>query len=156
MRARVVDALERAFAEDRPPQEVATSFSVGLFLAGLPNFGLALVAFAAMASLADRVSKLALIAAVVVMNPVVKWAIYVGGFWLGARLLGPVPAGSGPLLSLSAGRPVLLRLLVGNVVIAGACSAIGYVAALRFVRELERREIDLGEVVPVGQLDGSD
>lgn len=146
-------SLAAAFDEDRPPREVASSFSAGLFLAALPNFGLALVVFAALAYLHERVSKLALVAAVVVMNPVVKWGVYVVAFWLGSQVLGPVPADAGSLLSLSAGRPVIVRLLLGNVLIAGVVSAGGYVAALRFARALEHRDLDVGELVQAVSFD---
>jgi len=94
-RGYVREQLESAFGEDHPATDIALSFSLGLFVAALPNFGIALVLFAALIRYVDRVSSLALLVVLVIMNPPVKWAIYAVGFWLGSRLLGPVPGSLG-------------------------------------------------------------
>lgn len=152
-RAQVREKFEAAFGADHPPTDIALSFAFGLFVAAPPNFGLALVLFAALARYVDRVSSLALVAALIVMNPPVKWAIYAAGFWLGSRLLGPVPGVSVTEfsladLSLSVGPEVFLRVLFGSVIIAAVCGGVGYVAALRFIRELRAREIDPVDHLP--------
>lgn len=71
-RSLVGEKLAAAFAEDLPPRDVAGTFAFGVFVASLPNLGVALLLFAALAYYVERVSKLALVAAVVVMNPPVK------------------------------------------------------------------------------------
>lgn len=151
-RERVREGLEAAFSEELPPKDVASSFSFGVFVAALPNFGIALVLFALLARYVDRVSKLALLAAILVMNPPVKWAVYAASLWLGLQLLGPVPGVSASTLSistisLSAGPEVLLRVFVGSLVISAAAAAIGYVVALRFIRELRQRDVQVTETL---------
>ena len=144
-RAAIAERLEAAFSDDHPPKDVALTFGFGTFLAALPNFGLALVIFALLGRYADRVSNLALVAVLVVLNPPVKWAIYAAGFWLGSRLLGPVPGGLAAALSPSTGPEVFLRLVVGTAIVAAGCAVAGYLAARRFIRELDRRELTLGD-----------
>lgn len=139
--------LAEAFSEDRPPRDVAATFSTGLFVSALPNFGLALVCFALAARYLDRVSNLALVAVLLVMTPPVKWVIYGVGFWLGSRLLGPIPGDIGGELSLAVGPAVFLRLLVGTAVVAVLVAVAGYLAALRFVRELRRRDLELADEI---------
>ncbi|WP_058367334.1 DUF2062 domain-containing protein [Haloparvum sedimenti] len=146
-RDRTRERLEEAFSEDHPPRDVAATFSVGLFVAALPNFGLALVCFALAARYLERVSNLALVAVLLVMNPPVKWVIYGVGFWLGSRLLGPVPGVTGGDLSLAVGPAVLVRLFVGTAVVAAGVAIAGHLAALRFIRELRRRDLELAEEV---------
>jgi uncharacterized protein (DUF2062 family) len=152
-RAQVRETFEAAFGADHPPKDTALSFAFALFIAGLPNFGLALVLFAVLARYVDRVSGLALVAAIVVMNPPVKWAIYAGGFWLGSRLLGPVPGVSVTEfsladLSLSTGPELFGRVFLGSFIIAAICAVVGYVVALRFIHLLRQREIDLADKLP--------
>ena len=149
----VREQLEAAFSEDHPPTDIASTFSFGLFVAAIPNFGLTLVLFAALARYVDRVSNLALLSVIVIMNPPVKWAIYAAGFWLGTRLLGPVAGVSVTEfsvadLSLSVGPDVLVRVFVGSVVISGVVGLAGYVLALRFIAELNRREVDVVDQLP--------
>lgn len=146
-RERVRDGLEAAFSEELPPKDVASSFAFGVFVAALPNFGTALVLFALLARYVDRVSKLALLAAILVMNPPVKWGVYAAGFWLGVRFLGPVPGVSISDLSLSAGPEVFLRVFVGSLVIAAIVAVISYAVAVRFVRELRERDAQLSETL---------
>jgi len=152
-RTYVRERLEAAFGEDHPPTDIALSFSAGLFVAALPNFGLALVLFAVVIRFVDRVSSLALLSVVVIMNPVVKWAIYAAGFWLGSRFLGPVPGISVAEfsvadLSLSVGPEVFLRVFLGSFCLAAVIAVVSYVAALRFIRELRQREIELVDTLP--------
>lgn len=142
-RSHVRSELESAFSEELPPHDVATSFSVGVFVSALPNLGIALVLFVALAYTFERVSKLALFASVIVMNPPVKWAIYAVSFWLGSWILGPSESANLSELSLSVGPEVLLRLLVGNFIIAVVVAVVGYVLALRLTRELRRRDIEV-------------
>lgn len=146
-RDRVREALEAAFSENLPPTDVAASFAFGVGVAALPNFGLALVAFAALAYHVERVSNLALLAAGVVMN-LVKGAVFAASIWLGSLILGPAPGAASSALSPSVGPAVLLRLFVGNVLIAAVVSVAGYVAALRFVRELRRRDAEPVDALP--------
>lgn len=145
--------FEAAVSEDHPATDIALSFSGGLFIAALPNFGLALVLFAAAARYVDRVSNLALLAVLVVMNPPVKWTIYVAGLWLGSRLFGPVDGLSVLDLSLaslspSTGPELFVRLFVGTTCIAAIMAVVSYFAALRFIREFRQREIELADQLP--------
>lgn len=152
-RSLIGEKLLAAFQEESPPRHVAGTFAFGLFFASLPNFGTALVLFAALAYYVERASKLAFVAAIVVMNPPVKWGIYLASIWLGTRLLGPAEGASlsMPSLSLSptVGPAVLFRLFVGNLLISVVVGAVGYVLALRFVRELRRRDIEIRERLPL-------
>lgn len=147
-RRRLREGLRAAFSEERSPRAIASSFSFGVFVSALPNLGVALVLFAVLARFVDSVSKLALVAAVLVMNPPAKWAVYAASYWLGARILGPLPDASVSELSVDVGPQVLVRLLLGNLLIAAIVAAVGYVLALRVVRRLQRERVDLGEAVP--------
>lgn len=147
-RVRVRSELESAFDEDHSTNEVATSFALGIFITALPTLGTGLFLFVAIVYLFDRVSKIALFASVIVLNPVAKWGVYAASFWLGTRLLGPVPGVTLSDVSLSAGPKVVARLLVGNLVLAIVFAIVGYAVALRLVREYRRRDINAGDLLP--------
>lgn len=147
-RERVGEKLESAFSESHPPREVAASFSLGVFITALPTLGTGVLLFFLIVAISDRVSKLALFASVVVLNPPVKWGVYAASFSLGTALLGPVPGVTLSDVSLAAGPAIVLRLLVGNLVIAVVCAAVGYVAALRLVRAYRRRDVAVTDLLP--------
>lgn len=148
VRQRVEDVLKdvrerliRAFVENHTSHEVAFSYSLGVFITALPSLGTGLLVFVALAFLFDRISKIALFASVVVLNPVVKWGVYGASYSLGRLILGPVPGVtfSRADVSLSAGPDILVRLWLGNLILATLFAVIGYFVALRVVNEFRRR-----------------
>lgn len=143
-RKRVWNGIKRALAEDHTPHEIAASFALGTFVAVLPTGGTALVVFVIAAYFFERVSKLGLLASVIVFNPVVKWSIYGASVGLGAWLLGPVP---GVTLSnptsvdlFTAAPDLVLRHLLGNLIFAVSLAAVGYMLSLYLIRAYVRRE----------------
>ncbi|MCO8265392.1 DUF2062 domain-containing protein [Haloferax sp. AB510] len=140
IRPRVRSGLERAFAADHTPHEVAASFAFGVFFVAMPTAGTALALFALIAYFVERASRLALVATLVVFNPPVKWAVYGASFWLGSHLLGPVPGTSVADVSLSAGLDILLRQLVGNTILAVVLAVVGYAVTLQLARLHHRRQ----------------
>jgi uncharacterized protein (DUF2062 family) len=139
--AEVKERVIKAFVEDHTPHEVAFSYSLGVFITALPSLGTGLLVFVALAFLFDRLSKIALFASVVVLNPVVKWGVYGASYSLGRFILGPAPGVtfSQADISLSAGPDILVRLWLGNLILATIFAVIGYFVALRIVHEFRRR-----------------
>lgn len=131
-----------ALVEEHSPREVAASFSVGVFLTALPTLGTGLLLFVILAYLFKQLSKVALFASVLVLNPPVKWGVYATSFWLGNQILGPVPGMSFDGVSISMGSDVLLRLWTGNVILAVVFATLGYVVAFRLINEYIRRQKD--------------
>lgn len=128
---RIRDELERSFAEHHTPREVAGSFSLGAFITMLPTLGTGLLLFVVIAYVSDRVNKIALFASVIVFNPVVKWGVYAASFTLGVLILGPVEGVSLQQVSLSAGPEIVIRLLVGNLVLAVVATVASYFIVYR-------------------------
>jgi uncharacterized protein (DUF2062 family) len=141
-RERVRLKLEEAFVEEHTPREVALSFSIGVFVTALPTLGFGLVIFVVLAYLFKQLSKIALFASVLVLNPAVKWGVYGTSFWIGNRLFGPVPGASLNGISLDAGPGILLRLWVGNLILATAFAVAAYVVAFRLVIAFRLREAE--------------
>lgn len=146
-RTRVRSGLEATIAETHTPEDIAASFAFGLFVTTLPTLGTGLLLFVVVAYRFERVSKLALFSSVVILNPIAKWGVYVASFWLGSLLIGSPGGLSRSTISFSSGPDIVLRLLVGNVVLAVVLSVVGYLAIHRLVLAYRKREIDLREMV---------
>ncbi len=131
--------LEAALAERHTPRQVAGSFALGVFITALPTLGTGLLLFLLIISMFASVSKLALFASVLVLNPAVKWGVYGASFWLGSVIMGPVDGVTRSDLSLSAAPEIVSRLVVGNVILAVAFSLVGYVVAYRLMAAYRRR-----------------
>jgi uncharacterized protein (DUF2062 family) len=136
---RVRKRLWESFIQKHTPQEVAFSFSLGVFITMLPTLGTGVLAFFALAYFFTRLSKIALFASVIVFNPVVKWGVYGTSYSLGRYLLGPVPGVSFESVSLSLGYDVLARLWLGNLILATVVATVSYFVALRTVNGFRTR-----------------
>lgn len=137
---RVRQELRKAFAEDHSSREVAASFAVGVFITMLPTLGVGLLVFVVLAWLFERLNKVALFASVVVFNPVVKWGVYAASFTLGVFILGPVPGGVSEI-SLHAGPEIVIRLLVGNLILAVVAAVPSYFICHKFVTSYRARDV---------------
>lgn len=142
-RDQVREELEQAADEEHPAHDIAGSFGLGVFITALPTLGTGVLAFLALAFLFSRVHKIALFASVIVLNPVVKWGVYGASFSLGTLVLGPVPGVSSVTsFKLSMGTDVITRLVLGNTILAIIFALVGYVFALRIVKEYRERAGD--------------
>lgn len=130
---RIRDELRSAVTGDHTPREIAGSFAVGTFITMLPTLGTGFLLFLVIAVTTSRVSKLALFASVLVFNPLVKWGVYAASFTLGVLLFGPVGGVSLTEVSLSAGPDILVRLLVGNLILAILATVSSYAVVYRLV-----------------------
>lgn len=145
--ARVREMLRKAFDEEHTTEEVAGSFSLGVFITMLPTLGTGFVAFVVLAAFVDRLSKLALVASAVVFNPVVKWGVYGLSVSLGFFLLGPVEGVSMSEVSLTAAPDVVLRLVVGNLILAVLAAVPSYFVAHRVVDRYRRDDRTIREAI---------
>ncbi len=145
--ARAKSELRRSFTEEHTPRETAGSFSLGVFITMLPTLGTGLILFFVLAWAFERINRIALFASVIVFNPVVKWGVYGTSFALGTTILGPVPGVTRSAVSLSAGPEVVVRLLVGNLILAAIATAIAYVVAFRLVSSYDHTSIPVIDAV---------
>ena len=143
--ARLRREIRDALIEKHTPRQVAASFALGTFITMLPTLGTGLILFFVIVALTDRVSKIALFASVVVFNPVIKWGVYALSFTIGVAILGPVDGVSTSAVSMGAGPEIVVRLLVGNLLLAAIATVIGYVVAYRVAIRLKTGE--LGESI---------
>lgn len=144
-RARLSGYVQRArvevvtsFRSDHTPHQVASSFALGTFITMLPTLGAGLLLFVVLAYLLECVNKMALFASVLVFNPVVKWGVYLLSFSLGVLVLGPVEGVAvGEVPSLDAGTEIVVRLLVGNLILAVVATIGAYVTVYRLLLAYE-------------------
>jgi uncharacterized protein (DUF2062 family) len=141
--ARAKAAIHGSFAGEHTVRETAGSFSLGVFITMLPTLGTGLIAFVVLGWAFRRINHAALLASVVVFNPAVKWGVYAASFTLGVALLGPVPGVTPAEVSLSAGPPILLRLLVGNVILAVVAAVPSYIVSYRLIEAYHARDVDV-------------
>ncbi|TYL36757.1 DUF2062 domain-containing protein [Natronococcus pandeyae] len=136
---RVRDALRAAFTEDHPPRFIAGSFALGVFVTTLPTLGTGLPVLAWTGHRFEWANKFAFVAAIAILNPVAKGGVYVVSFLIGVQLLGPVPGISHVDIGFDAGTDVIVRLVVGNVILAVGFMFVGYVVAYRTAHAVRRR-----------------
>jgi len=141
---RVSREIDEALRERHTPRQVAASFALGVFITALPTLGIGVLVFFLIAYFFVSVSRIALFASVLVLNPVVKWGVYGASFWLGTEILGPVAGISVTEISLSAGPQIAQRLIVGNLILAVVFTVVAYAVGYRLTVEYRRRTDEVG------------
>jgi len=144
---RIREGVRESFTADHTPPEVAGSFALGVFITMLPTLGTGFILFVILSYLFARINRIALFASVLVLNPAVKWGVYGASITLGVFLLGPVEGIEGASVSRAAGWDVLIRLWVGNLVLAAIATGIGYVVVYRMVVSYRAREFEIVDTV---------
>lgn len=144
-RQRILREFQRSLEEDHSPKEIARSFSLGAFITMLPTLGTGLILFVVLVYLFKWINKIALFASVIVFNPVVKWGVYAASFSIGVLILGPVEGISTAEVSLSAGPAIVIRLLLGNLILAVIATVFAYVFAYRIAIAYDRSK--LGDII---------
>lgn len=143
---RVRAEIHSSLTEESSPHQVASSFAIGTFITMLPTLGTGLILFVIIAYLSDWINKIALFASVVVFNPVVKWGVYALSLALGFWLLGPVEGVSlTDTPSFGDGSDIVIRLLVGNTILAIVATIFAYVVAYRISEAYYNRELPVIE-----------
>ncbi|RQG97316.1 DUF2062 domain-containing protein [Natrarchaeobius chitinivorans] len=137
-RDRVRRELTEAFQAEHTPHQVASSFSIGIFVTALPTGGLGIGLFFVFVSLWSWISKPAIFASVAVLNPFVKPAVYVASLQVGATALGtdPIPLEETATASAWA---VFQQLAIGNLLIAILLSLVSYGLVFHLTRAHRRR-----------------
>ena len=127
---RIKSAIRESFAEKHTARETAGSFSLGVFITMLPTLGGGLLVFVVIGWLFERINRAALLASVI-----------------GVVILGPVPGTTPTDVSLTAGPEILVRLLVGNLILAIIAAIPSYFVCLRLIDTYQTREIDVVETI---------
>ncbi len=138
-RDRVRRAFTAALEEEHTDHEIAASFALGTFITAMPTGGLGLGLFVALAYYLEWVSKTAIFASALVLNPLVKPVVYVASYQLGAFVFGTEPVAVFDRPLVDAVVTAVQLLVLGNLVIALVLAAAGYALSLRIAREHRRR-----------------
>lgn len=138
-RDRARHELVTAFRERHTPHQVAASFAIGIFITALPSGGLGVGVILILVALWSWISKPAIFAAVAVLNPFVKPAVYVASFQVGAVLLGGRSVRSLDGSLTESAWVGIQQLLLGNVLVAIALSGLGYVIVFHLTQVHRRR-----------------
>ena len=146
MFARVRHELLDSITKHSSRRAVATSFAIGAFITILPTLGLGLIVFVILDYLFEWINRVALFSNALIFNPVVKWGVYVASMVIGFLLLGPVEGASFTTIpSLADGSELLVRMVVGNIVVAIVGAVTAYVVADRLLAAYESHEFPVVE-----------
>lgn len=144
--ARVRHEILTSITEDSSRQAVAGSFAIGAFITILPTLGLGLIVFLILDYLFEWINRVALFSNAIIFNPVVKWGIYVASMITGFVLLGPVEGASlTSIPTMEDGTELLVRMFVGNVVIAVVGAVTAYVVVDRLLAAYQSHQFPVVE-----------
>ncbi|MFP8956084.1 DUF2062 domain-containing protein [Natrialbaceae archaeon A-CW3] len=153
-RDRIRRELLRAFREEHTPHEIAASFAIGIFITAMPSGGLGIGLFFLFVYWWSWVSKTAIFASVVVLNPLIKPAVYLASYHVGAFIFG-----TEPVLTVNNGHldtvlMIIQFVLVGNLIIAIGLAVASYVTVyhLTLAHRKRKAERDMSSITTTTSL----
>ncbi|MEF8880298.1 MAG: DUF2062 domain-containing protein [Candidatus Nanohaloarchaea archaeon] len=141
LKRKMMETLHEAFEEEHTDREIAFSFAFGIFVTSLPTLGLGLILFALLIKFTRSISRLAISASIVIMNPLTKWIFYLSSINLGSLIL------TGRLSGIGGLEEALKYLLIGSIVLAAILSILSYFVALKLVKTYRSSELEIIEEI---------
>ncbi|MFP9191884.1 DUF2062 domain-containing protein [Natronosalvus vescus] len=139
-RDRVRRELLAAFREEHTPHEIAASFAIGIFITAMPSGGLGIGLFFLFVYWWSWVSKTAIFASVLVLNPLIKPAVYLASYHVGAFIFGTEPVLTVNNVHLDTVLTIVQLILVGNLIIAIVLALASYVTVYHLTQAHRKRK----------------
>ncbi len=144
--ARVREEVETALKQDHTPRQTAFSAALGTFITVLPTLGAGILFFLLISKIFESINKLALLACVVVFNPVMKYPIYIISYTIGNLLTRSEPPEEALETALtSQAASALHTMLLGNLILAVILSIAAYFVVLRLSEKYEEKDLHFRE-----------
>jgi uncharacterized protein len=123
----------------KSPSSIAGGFAIGTFLAILPTFGFGILIGFFILLIFKRVSKISMLIAFVVWNPLILISLYGISYYIGDLIFGELQLVEYELTFLEQIYRYSRRLLVGSVVVSIVVSFVSYWVIYWVSREYQKR-----------------
>ncbi|MCR4323580.1 MAG: DUF2062 domain-containing protein [Nanoarchaeota archaeon] len=128
------------------PKEIALGFAVGTFFANFPTFGLEFVLLFLLVAIYKKISKISLLLAYVVWNPLITYPLIAISYIIGNAILGNAPM---VLVKLTIFQEVIrftLRYIIGSFILAMFFAIISYFVVYYLSKKYQKRETPILQV----------
>jgi len=122
------------------PHYIALGFALGALLAILPTPGFSILLGLAIIVIYPKISKYALLIAMVVFNPLVNIPLYILSFKIGNMLFSSEPIIKYNIVILNTLYNFSRRFLVGNIIIASTDAVTGYFVTKKVAKVYQHRQ----------------
>ena len=125
------------------PNEIALGFAVGTGIALLPTFGLGFLIGLLVVLIFKNVSKLSMLIAFAVWNPLFLIPITTLSYFIGDMILADEPITRFRFELLNQFYTYSLRYLIGNLIITIIATVVSYSVVFYLVRKYQKKEIPI-------------
>jgi uncharacterized protein len=125
------------------PFSIASGFAVGTLIAILPTFGFGVLIGLLVVLIFKKVSKVSLLFAFAIWNPLVQIPIYALSYYIGDIIMGDLPIKTFRFEFLSKFYIFSRRFLVGNLILSLALSIVSFVVVLYLVKFYRKTKLTL-------------
>jgi len=138
LKEKIKEHFQEVLKIKKSPKSIAIGFTIGTFFGIAPTFGVEAILIILIILIFKKVSKLALLAAYVIWNPIVTIPLYALGYKIGDFLLkSPIKYYKveylGEIFFYSK------RVILGTAILAILISIISYLIVLHFTEKYQRK-----------------
>ena len=125
------------------PQEIALGFAIGTFFANFPTFGIELLFIFLILIIFKKVSKVALLFAYVIWNPLITYPLAAVSYLIGDSILGDAPV---IIIRFALFQDIIqftVRYILGSIILATSIALISYYVVLYLAKKYQKKEIPI-------------
>ena len=125
------------------PSEIAIGFSIGTFFANVPTFGLEFLIIFLIIFIFNKISKISLIFAYALWNPLLTYPIAAISYLIGNNLLKDTPV---RIVKLEFSNEIIkftIRYFVGSLIVATILSIISFIVVYFIAKKYQKKEIPI-------------
>ena len=141
MKLNLKEHFQNIIKDDKSPKAIAMGFAIGCFFGILPTFGLEIPIMFFILIIFKRISKVSMIGAYVLFNPLVVSPLYILSYIIGDYLFKDIPVTFVSGSFLGKAWDYTRRFLVGSFVVGIVISAIAYAIIFYLANRYQNKEI---------------
>jgi len=127
----------------KEPKEIARGFAIGTFFANFPTLGLELLIILPLLIIFKKISKISLLSAYVVWNPLITYPLAAVSYIIGDSILGSAPI---VLIEFTLFQGIIqftIRYLLGSLILASFFATISYFVVFYLSKKYQNKEIPI-------------
>lgn len=131
--------LEEVIKIKESPNSIALGFAIGTAIAILPTFGLGILIGLLIVLIFKKISKISMLAAFVVFNPLITFSLYGLSYKIGDFLLNEIPVKKYSIEILNQLFVYSKRFLLGNFILTIIIASLSYVIIYLLAKKYQKQ-----------------
>jgi len=143
IKQRIKNHIKEVLELKTSPKEIALGFAIGTFFANFPTFGLEILIIFLILIIFKKVSKISLLLAYVVWNPLITYPLAVVNYLIGDYILRDIPIITIKFTWFQELIRLTVRYIVGSLFVATIAAIVSYFVVYYLVKAYYKKQLPI-------------